>query len=174
MADRVLVNVSPWFVVLHLHTLSCYTFLGGYQCYYIHYSMALRKPHTLCSSIIWSCLGLFPFVPTFLSSTFLTSLLLLFLCLLIPRVSSLLFPCERYTVWNKRLVYVIPVPVVHARWSLVFRGEMAKRPKRCYRSTSGYIIKHNINKFITLCISGILILYLSIHFISNRCVRSLI
>ena len=41
------------------------------------------------SALVWPCLGLFPFVPTFLSSRFLITLLLLFSCLIL----LLLHPC---------------------------------------------------------------------------------
>ena len=67
-------------------------------------------------TLIWPCLGLFPFVSTFPSSRFLTTLLILRLYLLLL-ASSLLFPCARYPVWDTHPVHGIPV-------TLVFRGEI--------------------------------------------------
>ena len=46
----------------------------------------------------------------FLSSRFLTTLLLWFWCLLLPLTSPSLFPCARYSVWDTHLVHGIPVP----------------------------------------------------------------
>ena len=48
-------------------------------------------------SLIRSCLGFFIFVPTFLTSRFVTTLLLLRLFLFLPLASPLLFPCARHT-----------------------------------------------------------------------------
>ena len=74
----------------------------------------------------WSCLlsdslALFLFVTTFLSSRFLTTLLLLCLSLLLPLVSSLLFPCSRYPVLHTSRMGS-PSPIVYGNWSLVFRS----------------------------------------------------
>ena len=62
------------------------------------------------SALFRPCLGLYPFVTTSLSSGFLTTLLLLFLCLILPLISAFLFPCARYSVWDIHLVHGIPVP----------------------------------------------------------------
>ena len=61
-------------------------------------------------ALVRSCLGLFPFVPSFVSYKFIITLLLLLLCLLLPLASSLQFPCARYTVRGTHLVHGIPVP----------------------------------------------------------------
>ena len=70
-------------------------------------------------------------MPTVLPSIFLTTLLLLFLCLLFPLTSPLLFPCARYPVWDTLLLRGIPISAVHATWSLVFRcfGTSSQRLK---------------------------------------------
>ena len=57
----------------------------------------------------------FLIVPGFLSSIFLTRLLLLFLCLLLPHVSLLMFLYARYTVREHTLCMGFLFPIVHAR-----------------------------------------------------------
>ena len=74
----------------------------GYRLGYLVLSLWFRFPNPSGSSIVRSlalvrlCLGLFAFVPTFLSSRSLATLAL-FLCLFLPLASSLLFPCARDT-----------------------------------------------------------------------------
>ena len=57
------------------------------------------------SALVWSCLEYHSIVPTFLSSIFLTTFLLLFSCLLLPLATPLLFSCERNPVWDTHLVH---------------------------------------------------------------------
>ena len=61
-------------------------------------------------------------MPTFLSSVFLTTLLLLFLHLPLPLISPLLFPCARYLceIHIHTSCMGFPFHIVHVRWSLVF------------------------------------------------------
>ena len=61
-------------------------------------------------AISMPCSGLIPFVLTILPFIFHTRRLLFFLYLLLPFVSPMLFPCERYAVWYTQLVRGIPVP----------------------------------------------------------------
>ena len=57
-------------------------------------------------TLAWPYQELFPFVPKFLSSEFLTALLLSYLCLILPLASPCLFTCVRYTVWDT-MAYLI-------------------------------------------------------------------
>ena len=73
-------------------------------------------------ALIRPCLGLFPFLPTSLSSIFLTTLLLLFLCLLLPLASPSLFPCARYPCSPCYMVSSIDYrPLYHTRRVLYHR-----------------------------------------------------
>ena len=85
---------------------------------------SLGEPIVRSLALVRPCLGLSPsppvIVPTFLPSIFHTTLLLLFLCLLLPLPSSLLFPmrevyCVGYTpcAWDPRsLQSILDVPLV--------------------------------------------------------------
>ena len=88
----------------------------------------------LCYS--W-CSGLFPFVPTFLSFRFLTTLALF----LSASSSCSLFPCARYPVWDTHPVHGILI--VHADWSLIFlsfRIMLCCVEKHCSKPTTIIII----------------------------------
>ena len=52
------------------------------------------------SFIVWTCFRHFFFLPTLFSFQFLTTLLPLFLYLLLPFASLSLFSCTRYPVWG--------------------------------------------------------------------------
>ena len=68
---------------------------------------SLEELNSWVFSAVRLCLGLFPVVPAFLSSRFISSLLLLLLCLFLPLASPLLLPYARYTVWDSHLVHGI-------------------------------------------------------------------
>ena len=82
----------------------------------LHISVFMRK-------VQWSSLGLLSFVPMFVSYRFHITLFLLLWCLFLLLVSPLLFSCASYLVCDTHLMHGIPI--VHASWSLVFRGNIA-------------------------------------------------
>ena len=73
-------------------------------------------------ALVGPCLGLFLFVPAFLSSRFFATLLLLLLCLFLPLVSH---PCcchARGILCGMHTSCMgSPYPIFHAKWPLVIR-----------------------------------------------------
>ena len=85
-------------------------------------SASLRVLYSHVLSASYPLFVNFPFiVSTFIPSIIHSTLLLWFWCLPLHLISSLLFPCARYTVCNTHLVHGILIPIVHVKWSLVFR-----------------------------------------------------
>ena len=102
---NILIDTSPYDLYEESKLFQSTVALGGYRLGYLVSLIYCREDlHTLGSSIVRSlvlvrpCLRLFPFMPTFLLSKFLITLLLLFLCLLLPFASPLLFTLVRYPV----------------------------------------------------------------------------
>ena len=83
-------------------------------------------------ALVNPCLKPFHFVPSILSSISLTISHYSCGCFFL-----LLDPCSLYARCILCRIHAScmgsPFPIDHARLFLVFRGEMAKRPKRCYR-----------------------------------------